>query len=195
MTEPLQVILVDDDPAVLNSLEFMLTSYQLAVTPYLSGADFLAQTDLSQPGCVVLDSRMPGMTGQQLHQQMIEVNSPLSVVFLTGHGDVPMAVEAFKQGACDFFQKPVAGKVLYDAVVTAHAASVTRHQSQCDQRKLAALTEREQQILARVLQNQTNKQMAAELFVSVRTIEVQRATMMRKLEAENLLDLYRLSKC
>lgn len=106
----LPVYLVDDDEAVLDSLGFMLRQFGYQVQTFNHGSDFLQFCPLSQAGCVILDCRIPDISGQEIQQKLSSSQSPLGVIFLTGHGDLPMALSAFRQGACDFFQKPVAGK-------------------------------------------------------------------------------------
>ena len=112
----LPIYLVDDDESVLDSLAFLLQEFDYQVQCFSNGESFLQQAKLNQAGCVVLDSRMPNMRGQQVHQLLQQQHSPLGVIYLTGHGDVPMAVEALKQGAVDFLQKPVDAKVLVEVI-------------------------------------------------------------------------------
>ena len=187
------VYLVDDDEAILDSLTFLMEGYGLKVNAFSGGSAFLEAVDLSQPGCVILDSRMPELTGQELHQKLNDANSPLAVIFLTGHGDVPMAVEALKNGAFDFFQKPVQGKELFEAVQRGLTHSDKLHHDLAQLALLQDLTEREQQVFRLVINGYTNKQMADTLFVSVRTIEVHRSNVMKKLQASNMAGLLKYS--
>ncbi|TKB49896.1 response regulator transcription factor [Ferrimonas sediminicola] len=187
------VYLVDDDEAILDSLTFLMEGYGLQVQAFSRGAEFLDTVDLGQPGCVILDSRMPELTGQDLHQKLNDANSPLAVIFLTGHGDVPMAVEALKNGAFDFFQKPVQGRELHEAVQRGLAHSHRLHHDLTQLALLKDLTEREQQVFRLVINGYTNKQMADTLFVSVRTIEVHRSNVMKKLHASNMAGLLKYS--
>ena len=189
MFTKLPLYLVDDDDAILDSLGFMLGQFGYQVQTFNSGRDFLAQCALSQAGCVILDSRMPEITGQEVQQKLIETHSPLGVIFLTGHGDLPMALSAFRKGACDFFQKPVSGKALVQAIEKAQRESQAAFEQQSLQHKFDQLTEREQQVLAHVVQGMTNKQISEAMFLSLRTIEVHRAKIMKKLEVNNMAEL------
>jgi len=189
MSTKLPLYLVDDDDAILDSLGFMLGQFGYQVQTFNSGRDFLAHCALSQAGCVILDSRMPEITGQEVQQKLIETHSPLGVIFLTGHGDLPMALSAFRKGACDFFQKPVSGKALVQAIEKAQRESQSAFEQQSLQHKFDQLTEREQQVLAHVIQGMTNKQISEAMFLSLRTIEVHRAKIMKKLEVNNMAEL------
>ncbi|MGE6318103.1 response regulator transcription factor [Shewanella baltica] len=189
MSTKLPLYLVDDDEAILDSLGFMLGQFGYQVQTFNSGRDFLAHCALSQAGCVILDSRMPEITGQEVQQKLLETHSPLGVIFLTGHGDLPMALSAFRKGACDFFQKPVSGKALVQAIEKAQRESQATFEQQSLQHKFDQLTEREQQVLAHVIQGMTNKQISEAIFLSLRTIEVHRAKIMKKLEVNNMAEL------
>ncbi|MDT3296633.1 MULTISPECIES: response regulator transcription factor [Shewanella] len=189
MSTKLPLYLVDDDEAILDSLGFMLGQFGYQVQTFNSGRDFLTHCALSQAGCVILDSRMPEITGQEVQQKLLETHSPLGVIFLTGHGDLPMALSAFRKGACDFFQKPVSGKALVQAIEKAQRESQAAFEQQSLQHKFDQLTEREQQVLAHVIQGMTNKQISEAIFLSLRTIEVHRAKIMKKLEVNNMAEL------
>lgn len=189
MLTKLPLYLVDDDDAILDSLGFMLRQFGYQVQTFNNGRDFLEQCPLSEAGCVILDSRMPEITGQEVQQKLIETHSPLGVIFLTGHGDLPMALSAFRKGACDFFQKPVSGKALVQALEKAQCESLATFEKQSLQHKFDQLTEREQQVLAHVIQGMTNKQISEAMFLSLRTIEVHRAKIMKKLEVNNMAEL------
>ena len=189
MSTKLPLYLVDDDDAILDSLGFMLGQFGYQVQTFNSGRGFLAHCALSQAGCVILDSRMPEITGQEVQQKLLETHSPLGVIFLTGHGDLPMALSAFRKGACDFFQKPVSGKALVQAIEKAQRESQAAFEQQSLQHKFDQLTEREQQVLAHVIQGMTNKQISEAMFLSLRTIEVHRAKIMKKLEVNNMAEL------
>ncbi|MDD1782597.1 response regulator [Enterovibrio sp. ZSDZ35] len=183
------IYIVDDEDSVRESLVFMLESYGLNIKDFASATAFLEHVDTTQPGCIVLDSRMPEMRGQELQAVLNETRSPLSIIFLTGHGDVPMAVDALKDGAVDFFQKPVDGDLLVKAIEKALTHSFQRANHVGVENKFYSLTEREKSVLKEVLKGQTNQQMATTLCVSLRTIEVHRANMMKKFEATNVADL------
>ncbi|PQJ45842.1 DNA-binding response regulator [Vibrio campbellii] len=178
--------IVDDEEPVLESMAFLLESYGYEVETFSSGIDFLNEANLSAPGCVLLDSRMPDMRGQDIHQMMNEKLSPISVIYLTGHGDIPMAVDALKDGALDFFQKPVDGNALVVAVDDAMAQSLKNVKKLGAKQVLQSLTKREREVLGLVVKGMKNQEMADLLCVSLRTIEVHRSNVMKKLEAESL---------
>ncbi|EKO3863499.1 response regulator transcription factor [Vibrio harveyi] len=183
--------IVDDEEPVLESMAFMLESYGYEVEAFSSGIDFLNNAELSAPGCVLLDSRMPEMRGQDVHHVMNEKFSPISVIYLTGHGDIPMAVDALKDGALDFFQKPVDGNALVVAVDNAMAQSLKNGEKLSAKQVLQNLTKREKEVLGLVFKGMKNQEMADSLCVSLRTIEVHRSNVMKKLEAESLAVLIR----
>lgn len=191
--QQLPLFLVDDDAAVLDSLSFMLTQYGYQVQTFNSAINFCQQVDCQQAGCVILDSKMPEVSGQMLQQSLLEQLSPLAIIFMTGHGDLPMALDAFRKGASDFFQKPVVGKELVAAIEKAMLHSQQQLQQVNLQQKLALLSERETQVLSLVISGKTNKQMAEFLYVSLRTIEVHRAKIMKKLEVHNMAELVKFS--
>ncbi|WP_299803669.1 response regulator [uncultured Shewanella sp.] len=187
------VYLVDDDEAIIDSISFLMEGYGHKLISFNSGDRFLAEVDLTQAGCVILDARMPGLTGPQVQQLLSDANSPLAVIFLTGHGDVPMAVDAFKNGAFDFFQKPVQGSLLSQSIVKGLAYSFGQQQKLTNQSLIDTLSEREAQIFHLVIAGNTNKQMANELCVAIRTIEVHRSKLMAKLGVSNLAELVKLA--
>ncbi|MCF6452414.1 response regulator [Vibrio sp. MMG022] len=183
--------IVDDEEPVLESMAFMLESYGYEVQAFCSGPDFLKEADLPSAGCVLLDSRMPEMRGQDVHQIMNEKFSPISVIYLTGHGDIPMAVDALKDGALDFFQKPVDGNALVLAIEDAMEQSIKNCEKLGAKQVLQNLTKREREVLGLVVKGMKNQEMADLLCVSLRTIEVHRSNVMKKLEAESLAVLIR----
>ncbi|MEZ9081497.1 response regulator transcription factor [Vibrio harveyi] len=183
--------IVDDEEPVLESMAFMLEGYGYEVESFSSGIDFLNNAELSAPGCVLLDSRMPEMRGQDVHHVMNEKFSPISVIYLTGHGDIPMAVDALKDGALDFFQKPVDGNALVVAVDNAMVQSLKNGEKLSAKQVLQNLTKREKEVLGLVVKGMKNQEMADLLCVSLRTIEVHRSNVMKKLEAESLAVLIR----
>ena len=194
MSQNLPLYLVDDDEAVLDSLSFMLQQFGYRLTTFVSGMRFLAEVDLSRPGCVILDSRMPAISGQALQQELLAQQSPLGIIFLTGHGDLPMAVNAFRLGACDFFQKPVSGQALATAIDKSMAHSQKAFEALQLSQNLATLSEREHQVLELLIQGKTNKQLSEALFLSLRTIEVHRSNVMKKLKVHNLAELAKYSQ-
>lgn len=185
----LPVYVVDDDESVRDSLAFMLEAHDFNVVPFADGQTFINQVQLMKPGCVVLDSRMPMLLGQEVHAMLIQQHSPLSVIFLTGHADIPMAVNALKQGAVDFFQKPVDGQQLAVAINQGITASLNAYKLQDSRMALMSLTGREHEILELIVKGKRNQQIANDLCVAVRTIEVHRASLMKKFNAKTVADL------
>jgi two-component system response regulator FixJ len=191
------VFVVDDDAAARGSLRMLLKSLGLQAVAYESGTAFLADFDPEQPGCLVLDVRMPGMSGPELQQQLNARGAILPVIFITGHGDVAMAVEAMRHGAFDFLQKPFRDQELLDRVQrslkrdAAHRAELARLHEIRD--RLESLTPREREVLALLSRGSPNKVMAHELGISQRTIEIHRARIMEKMHAPSLAHLVRMT--
>lgn len=191
-----QVYIIDDDEAVRDSMGMLLDSADLQFTCFETANDFIHHYDGSQRGCLVLDIRMPGMTGLELQQRLNDLNSALPIIFITGHGDVPMAVEAMRRGAIDFLRKPVRESDLLLRIEQAlqqesGARDDTRQRHQ-NSTKLASLTEREGEVFRLVAEGLANKVIAADLGISERTVEVHRAKVMKKLEARTLAQLVRI---
>jgi len=190
------VFVVDDDEGVRNSLRFLLKSVGLATRALGSASEFLDGYKASQPGCLVLDVRMPGMSGLELQQQLNLRGAVIPVIFITGHGDIPMAVEAMQQGAFDFLQKPFRDQDLIDRIQRAlerdarNRASLEQHTR--IRERLDSLTPREREVLALMTRGKPNKVMAAELGVSQRTVEIHRARVMEKSGAASLAQLVRM---
>ena len=197
MQEPTPtVFVVDDDNAVRNSLRLLLKSVGLASQPLGSAAEFLDTYRPSQPGCLVLDVRMPGMSGLELQRELNLRGATIPVIFITGHGDIPMAVEAMQQGAFDFLAKPFRDQELIDRVQRALAKDGTTR-SALEERerireRLESLTPREREVLSLMTQGKPNKIMAHELGVSQRTVEIHRARVMEKSGAGSLAQLVRM---
>jgi len=190
------VFVVDDDEGVRNSLRFLLKSVGLATRALSSAGEFLDTYKPSQPGCLVLDVRMPGMSGLELQQQLNLRGAVIPVIFITGHGDIPMAVEAMQQGAFDFLQKPFRDQDLIDRIQRALERDA-RNRTALDQHarireRLDSLTPREREVLALMTRGKPNKIMAAELGVSQRTVEIHRARVMEKSGASSLAQLVRM---
>jgi FixJ family two-component response regulator len=190
------VFVVDDDEGVRNSLRFLLKSVGLTTQTLSSASEFLDTYKPSQPGCLVLDVRMPGMSGLELQQQLNVRGAVIPVIFITGHGDIPMAVEAMQQGAFDFLQKPFRDQELIDRIQRALELD-GRNRAALDQHarireRLDSLTPREREVLALMTRGQPNKIMAAELGVSQRTVEIHRARVMEKSGAASLAQLVRM---
>ncbi len=192
-----RVYIVEDDEAVRESLQLVLESVGRQVVPYDSARAFLADFDPDMAGCLVLDIRMPGMTGMELQRQLNERNSILPVIFVTGHGDVPMAVEAMQQGALDFVQKPYREQDLLDKIE--HAMDVDqRNREQLQRRqeiteRIASLTPRERDVMQLMIEGRANKVIAIDLDISQRTVEIHRARVMEKLQANSLAHLVRMA--
>ena len=193
---PPTVFVVDDDESVRSSLKFLLRSASLDSRAFGSAQEFLQAHDPVQPGCLVLDVRMPGMSGLELQQELNRRGATIPVIFITGHGDVPMAVEAMQHGAHDFLQKPFKDEDLIERVRRALAkdaktrAALEEHKS--IRTRLQSLTPREREVLMLMAQGKPNKIMAHELGVSQRTIEIHRARVMEKSGASSLAELVRM---
>ena len=193
---PPTVFVVDDDDAVRDSLRLLLKSAGITCDAYGSAQEFLSRYDVAQPGCLVLDVRMPGMSGLEMQQQLNLRGAMLPVIFITGHGDIPMAVEAMQHGAFDFLQKPVRDQELLDRVQRALTRDAEnrarlRHTDRIRER-LATLSPREREVLDLVTQGKANKMVAGDLGVSQRTVEIHRAHVMQKMEAGSLAELVRM---
>jgi len=194
--QPATVFVVDDDEGVRNSLRFLLKSVGLASRTLSSASEFLDTYKPSQPGCLVLDVRMPGMSGLELQQQLNLRGATIPVIFITGHGDVPMAVEAMQHGAFDFLQKPFRDQDLIDRIQRAlerdaRSRTVLAQHARIRER-IESLTAREREVLTLMTKGKPNKVMAAELGVSQRTIEIHRARVMEKTAAASLAQLVRM---
>ena len=190
------VYVIDDDEAVRDSMGMLLESADLPCQCFASADDYLAARDGNERGCLVLDIRMPGTTGLELQRRLTEAGSTLPVIFMTGHGDVPMAVEAMRQGALDFMRKPVNESDFIERIAQALDQEAGNWHQKLDReqlmRRLGELTEREQEVFAEVAEGKANKTIAAELGISERTVEVHRAQVMKKLDARNLAQLVRI---
>jgi two-component system, LuxR family, response regulator FixJ len=191
------VHVIDDDEAVRASLEFLLRAEAIEVHTYDSAAAFLQVADGLRTGCVITDVRMPGMSGIDLLRRLTELKSPLPVIVITGHGDVPLAVEAMKMGAAEFLEKPFDDKILLAAVRAAltRQDSDSRRHAERDEidRRLAALSARERQVLEGLVAGHANKRIAFDLGISPRTVEIYRANLMTKMEAASLSELVRMA--
>ncbi len=193
---PQTVIVVDDDDAVRNSLRLLLKSAGINAEVEASAQDYLARYDATQGGCLLLDVRMPGMSGLELQQELNVRGATIPVIFITGNGDIPMAVEAMQHGAFDFLQKPFRDQDLLDRVQRALARDTEnrarlRHTDRIRER-LASLSPREREVLELVTQGKANKMVASDLGVSQRTVEIHRAHVMQKMEASSLAELVRM---
>jgi two-component system response regulator FixJ len=190
------VMVVDDDSGIRNAMRALLKSVGLESVQYASAHEFLAAYQPSQPGCLVLDIRMPGMSGLELQQQLNLRGAVIPVIFMTGHGDIPMAVEAMQHGAFDFLQKPFRDQDLLDCIQRAIVRDGELRQSLGEHARikghLESLTPREREVLDLMVQGRQNKAIAQVLNVSPRTIEIHRARVMEKMNAQSVAELVRM---
>jgi FixJ family two-component response regulator len=191
------VFVIDDDPAVLKALARLLRSLDLNVATFASPQAFLEQFEPGLLGCLVLDVAMPNLNGLELQQELAARGNVLPIIFLTGHGDIPMSVQAMKQGAVDFLTKPVHDSDLIAAIHTAIEKDRLNRQTRLElagiRERLATLTPREREVLDHVIAGKLNKQIAADLGTVEKTIKVHRAHLMAKLKLRSLADLVRLA--
>jgi FixJ family two-component response regulator len=189
------IFIVDDDPSVRKSLLRLIRSAGWQGEAFASAPEFLARAGFSETGCVLLDVRMPGMTGPELRDRMAAQNISMPVIFLTGHGDVPTGVDAMKKGAVDFLQKPVNDEALLQAIqqaVERHAAAQMQRQELAGiQTRLARLTPRERQVLEYVIGGCLNKQIATALEIAEKTVKIHRGVVMHKMEVTSVAELVR----
>ncbi len=190
------VFIVDDDDAVRESLAFLMKSIGQKTETFPNAQAFLDVWNTNRGGCLVLDIRMPGMSGLELQDKLRDLGSILPIIFITGHGDVPMAVKAIKAGAADFVQKPFRDQELIDRIgevldedVQARAEKLQRTEIL---KRMASLTEREKEVMEQVVDGKANKVVAVDLNVSQRTVEIHRANVMEKMKARSLAQLVRL---
>ena len=192
------VFVVDDDAGVRDAIESLLRSVGLRMEAFDSAGAFLKRQKRESPSCLVLDVRLPGVSGLELQRQLIAADDQVPIIFITGHGDIPMSVEAMKAGAVEFLTKPVRGQDLLSAVQKA----IERDRESRQQRKaldelharLAALTPREREVMELVITGLINKQIAAKLGASERTIKIHRGQVMRKMKADSLPGLVRMAE-
>ena len=191
-----QAHLVDDDEAIRDAVAWLLKSRGIPSTAYASAEEFLAAWSPNLAGCLILDMRMTGMTGLDLFELLQEKRSTLPVIFLTGHGDVPLAVITLKKGAFDFFEKPLNDNELATRVAEAIVLDTQQRENIASldsvNQRLASLTSREKQIMELVLAGKLNKVIADELNISMRTVEVHRANLFDKMKVKTAVDLANL---
>ncbi|MDV0440414.1 response regulator transcription factor [Xanthomonas sacchari] len=192
------VYLIDDDASIRAALEDLFASVDLQVHAFASTRDFLAHTCVDAPSCLVLDIRMPGQSGMDFHRTMHEAGLALPTIFITGHGDIPMSVEAMKNGAIEFLTKPFRDQDLLDAIGQGIARDRARRAAEAVQAELQArwarLSAGEREVVELVVQGLLNKQVAARLQLSEITVKVRRGNAMRKLEVGSLAELVRLAE-
>ncbi len=191
------VYVVDDDEGVRDSLQWLLEGKDYRVRCFDSAENFLSRYDPKEVACLIVDIRMGGMSGLELQEKLIEKNSPLPIVFITGHGDVPMAVDTMKKGAMDFIQKPFKEEELLPLVeqmLEKAKAQFAGHQQAASRDALMSkLTSREAQVLERIVAGRLNKQIADDLGISIKTVEAHRANIMEKLNANTVADLLKIA--
>ena len=192
-----RVYIVDDDEAVRDSLKWLLEANRYQVVCYPRAEQFLASYDPARVACLILDVRMPGMSGLELQEQLIARGAILPILFITGHGDVPMAVSTMKKGAIDFIEKPFNEADLRASVermlAMAQTSGDTRRREREHDALLGRLTARERQVLDCIVAGRLNKQIADDLGISIKTVEAHRANIMDKLNAGTVADLLRLA--
>ncbi len=190
------VFIVDDDVAVRDSLKFLMRSVGHSVETFASAFEFLSAYRDDRPGCLVLDIRMPGMSGLELQKQLVERKAIVPIIFITGHGDVPMAVEAMKSGATYFIQKPWREQDLLDCINQGLEKDALMRASLGEENlireRLASLTPREREVMDLVVHGKANKVIAGDLDLSQRTVEIHRARVMEKMQASSLAHLVRM---
>ena len=194
---PAVVFVIDDDPSMRGTLEDLVGSVGLQVRPFASPQDFLQSKLPDAPGCLVLDVRLPGMSGLTFQKELARLGIALPVIFITGHGDIPMSVRAMKAGAVEFLTKPFHPQELLDAIHTGIERDREKRREAVLVAELreryATLTERERQIMTLVVVGRANKQIAAELNLSEMTVKVHRGQVMRKMHAGSLPELVRMA--
>ncbi len=196
MTTASMVFVVDDDASVRSSLKFLLSTVGLQAECFDSADAFLHKKLPDAPSCLVLDVRLPGLSGIDIQRALAVRNIQIPIVFLTGHGDIPMSVRAMKAGAVEFLTKPVRDQDLLDAVRVALEQDRARREKEKEitdlQRRFDSLTAREQQVIAMLVSGMLNKQIASELGTAESTVKVQRSRAMDKMQAQSLVDLARM---
>lgn len=189
------VFIIDDDEAVRDSLKMLMKSVGQTVEAFFSPAEFLEVYDENRPGCIVLDIRMPGMSGLELQSKLNEMHCILLIIFITGHGDVPMAVQAIKDGAMNFIQKPFRDQELLDLINDALKLDAQQRRELLEHkeilRRLSTLTDREREVLHHVVEGKANKVIAADINLSQRTVEIHRSRVMEKMGTKSLAHLVR----
>jgi FixJ family two-component response regulator len=190
------VFLTDDDPAIRDAVGLLLRANGLAVETFASAVDFLESDAVQRPGCLLLDVRMPGMSGLDLQKRLQEMSCRTPIIFMTGHGDVPMAIRAMKAGAFDFVEKPFQAQALLDRLHEALALDAQERRRQARRNEVAArmalLSPREREVMERVVAGQYNKVIAADLGISISTVEIHRKRVMEKLQAASLSEMIQM---
>jgi FixJ family two-component response regulator len=192
------VFVVDDDPSIRKSLDRLIKSAGLAVETFATAHEFLERHSHKGPSCLVLDVKLPDLNGLELQEKLLSQEYAMPIVFITGHGDIPMSVKAMKKGAIDFLSKPFDDKALLDAVQQAlqrdSKARTAREERKDIQRRLESLTPREYEILTHVITGMLNKQIAFALNISEKTVKVHRGRVMEKMGVDSVAELVRLTE-
>jgi FixJ family two-component response regulator len=191
------VVIIDDDPDIRDALQGLLETVDLKAALFATASEFLASKRPQGPCCIVVDVRLPGLSGLDFQQELAHENIPIPVIFITGHGDIPMSVRAMKAGAVEFLTKPLRDQDLLDAIQAALRRDRARLE---DERKVAdlrtrheSLTTRERQVMSLLVSGRVNKQIAAEIGISEVTVRLHRGQIMRKMRASSLADLIRIA--
>lgn len=196
--KPACVFVIDDDDAMRRSLKHLMESLNYDVETFASAEQFLARKPFQGVGCIILDVRMPGLSGLDLQERLIQAEHPLPIVFITGHGDLPMGVDAMKKGAVDFLPKPFDDEQLVTAVTLAlekeRKARAEFDRLQSFRECLKTLSPREYDVFRQVLTGRLNKQIAAALNIAEQTVKIHRARVMQKLKVDSLAELVRLAE-
>jgi FixJ family two-component response regulator len=191
------VFVIDDDPSMRSALDGLLRSVGHEVRLFSSAPEFMQAARGDTPGCIILDVRLPGMSGLAFQQELVKSGIALPIIFVTGHGDVPMTVRAMKAGAVEFLTKPFDDQVLLDAVHGALDRDRARRRQEAARDSLRqryeSLTERERQVMGHVVAGEANKRIAGELGLSVVTVKVHRGQVMRKMQAKSVAELVRMA--
>jgi FixJ family two-component response regulator len=191
------VVIIDDDPDIRDALQGLLETVDLQAALFATASEFLASKPPQGPCCIVVDVRLPGLSGLDFQQELARENNPIPIIFITGHGDIPMSVRAMKAGAVEFLTKPLRDQDLLDAIQAALRGDRARLE---DERRVAdlrtrheSLTARERQVMTLLVSGRVNKQIAAEIGISEVTVRLHRGQIMRKMRASSLADLIRIA--
>ncbi len=197
MNDKNTVFVVDDDQAMRSSLKWLIESVGMSVETYSSADEFIREYYPGRAGCLLLDIRMPGMSGLELQEHFVQHQIKIPIIIITGHGDVPMAVRAMKAGAVDFIEKPFNDELLLESIRNALLLDVEQRSTQSERAeiatRLAHLTPREHEVMEMVTDGRSNKEIAVTLGVSAKTVEAHRARVMEKMQADSLAGLVKMA--